>query len=138
MWSDFLRGTGDNHRAISEIDEKIANIYRAIEDGFQNAAWANQRIFELQMQRDELQNRISAPAEPPFISIKDLKGFKRDFSSIMADSSTQVKKELVRSCVKGIKLAPDRQQVVSEFRLPERNMNSDLAGGGFEPPTSGL
>ncbi len=50
----------------------------------------------------------------------------------------EVQKRLVRLAVKEMKLAPDDLHVETTYKLPEPIMNTMVAGGGFEPPTSGL
>ncbi len=47
-------------------------------------------------------------------------------------------KKMVRLSVEDIKMAPEAGQVRLTYRLPEPIMITPLAGGGFEPPTSGL
>jgi hypothetical protein len=46
--------------------------------------------------------------------------------------------KMVRLSAADIKLAPEYLEVKITYNIPEPLVHSDLAGGGFEPPTSGL
>ena len=60
--------------------------------------------------------------------------FGRDIPDILA----QEKKQLLRTWVAEIELAPEKLEVEITYRLPEPIMNTKVAGAGFEPATSGL
>jgi len=57
----------DPHAAqkITEVDRKIGNIRRAIEDGLGDAAWANQRLRQLLADRETLTAATAVSGEPP-------------------------------------------------------------------------
>ncbi len=48
------------------------------------------------------------------------------------------RKETLRRMVHDIKLAPEALTVTAVYKIPGHTVTSNLAGGGFEPPTSGL
>jgi len=51
-------------RQIEHVEAKIANIRRAVEDGFEDASWANARLRELLAEQEALTMTLDAD-EPP-------------------------------------------------------------------------
>lgn len=66
LWEDST-GYADNNKArkeIEQIETKIGNIRRAIEEGLADAQWANSRLRELSAERDVLAAALNAPGPP--------------------------------------------------------------------------
>ena len=57
---------------------------------------------------------------------------------VLANGEPEEKKQVLRTCVGEMKLAPERLEVEITYRVPEPVMHSVVAGAGFEPATSGL
>ncbi|HEX9745914.1 MAG TPA: hypothetical protein VGB30_10860 [bacterium] len=52
MWEAESGYNPDAEKHIKALDTKIQDVYKALEDGFQDAAWANSRLKELHAERD--------------------------------------------------------------------------------------
>jgi hypothetical protein len=59
-WEATAGARADFGRRIAAIDKKVENIRRAVEDGLQDAAWANRRLRELLDERQALVASCSA------------------------------------------------------------------------------
>ena len=57
---------------------------------------------------------------------------------ILTHATLEEKKQLVRTWVAEMKLAPDTREVEITYRVPEPVMLTLVAGAGFEPATFGL
>jgi len=126
--------TGYNPHAaqkIADIDRKIANIRRAIEDGLGDAAWANQRLRELLAEREALPSATTAPGEPPRIDVETALAYRRQTEKVLAQGEPGERKRLLRTWVQEMKLAPERLEVEITYRIPEPIMNGMVAGAGF-------
>ena len=130
----------DPHAAarVGAIDAKIENIRRAIEDGLSDAAWANGRLKALLQERESLLGKAVVVGESPQIDIHAASEYRRRTEKVLKQGGAAEQKRLLRTWVSEVKLAPEQQQVEVTYRIPEPIMNGVVAGGGFEPPTSGL
>ncbi len=138
MWEE---STGYDPRAVKKleaIDGKIANIRRAIEDGLEDAAWANGRVQELLAERKELEEAARRVGEPPQIDADTALSYRRQTGKVLAQGDPAERKDIIRKWVDGIKLAPERYEVEISYRIPEPVMNVVVARVGFEPTTSRL
>ena len=135
------QSTGHDPLAASklmEVDAKVANVRKAIEDGLEDAGWANGRLRELMRERDELADKVAVQTQPPRIDIKTAMAYRRKLETLFKHGSPADKKRLLRTWVEEIRLAPERLEVEITYRVPEPVMNSVVAGAGFEPATFGL
>jgi len=51
---------GEADRRLGELERKITNTRAAIEDGLADAAWANRRLRELQLEKQEAETARTA------------------------------------------------------------------------------
>ena len=116
---------------IKQVDTKIANIRRAIEDGVRDATWANQRLGELQSERQELAQKTVACGEPPQIDAKTAMAYRRKTKKLLKRGTPQERKQLVRTWVQEVKLAPDDLEVEITYRVPEPVMHCLVAGARY-------
>jgi hypothetical protein len=138
LWEDS--GHSDNataHAEIEKIEAKIANIRRAVEDGFADASWANTRLRELLAKRDVLAGSLDR-AEPPQLDFQAVMAYCRQTEKVMSSGYAADRKRLMRAWVGEIKLDPESLEVKINYRLPEAVMKGVVAGAGFEPATFGL
>ena len=138
LWEE---STGYDPRAakkLEAIDGKIANIRRAIEDGLEDAAWANGRLQQLLADRKELEEAARRVGEPPQIDADTALSYRRQTGKVLAQGDPAERKDIIRKWVDGIKLAPARYEVEISYRIPEPVMNAVVARAGFEPATSRL
>ena len=138
LWQES--GHSDNataHAEIQKIEAKIANIRRAVEDGFSDASWANARLRELLVKRDALTGSVDR-AEPPQLEAQTVMAYRRQTEKVMASGHAADRKRLMRAWVGDIKLDPELLEVKISYRLPEGVMKGVVAGAGFEPATFGL
>ncbi len=138
MWEE---STGYDPRAVKKleaIDGKIANIRRAIEDGLEDAAWANGRVQQLLAERKELEQAVKRVGEPPQINVETAISYRRQTERVLAQGDPAERKDIIRKWVDEIKLAPERYEVDISYRIPEPVVNAVVARAGFEPATSRL
>jgi site-specific DNA recombinase len=138
LWRES--GHSDNASARDEIEKfegKIANIRRAVEDGFADASWANARLRELFAKRDALNNSFHR-SEPPQLDTGTVIAYRSQTEKVMASGYPADRKRLIRAWVGEIKLDPEALEVKISYRLPEAVMKGVVAGAGFEPATFGL
>jgi hypothetical protein len=131
LWED---STGfDPHAAtrIGEIDRKIANIWQAIEDGLVDTATANARLAALRTERETLQEAAVTSGEPPRIDLETAMAYRRQTEKVLAQGSPAEQKQVLRTWVAEMKLAPERLEVEWTYRIPDTVMHSLVAGAGF-------
>ena len=139
LWKEPVRyaGTSQAIEEITTIEAKIANIRRAIEDGFHDAQWANARLRELMSEREALIRHIAEP-EPAQIDSKTVMMYRRHMENLMGFTEPIERKRFMRTWVHGIRLEPESLEVKITYRLPKVVMKGVVAGAGFEPATFGL
>ena len=114
----------------SELDDRIANVRRAIENGLQDADWANARLRELTAERQALQ-AAALSNRPPQIDTRTALAYRRDAEKLLASGTPAERKQPIRTCVQDMKLAPERFEVEITYRIPEPVMNGVVAGARF-------
>ncbi len=137
----FEESTGYDPRAaqrVKEVEKKIANIWKAIEDGLTDAATANARLTALQGEREKLLGATVACDGPPQIDLETALAYRRQTEKVLAQGSPTERKQVLRTWVADMELAPERLEVAWTYQIPEPVMHSVVAGAGFEPATSGL
>ena len=132
--------TVDPHadQKMQAIDKKISNIRRAVEDGLQDANWANGRLHELHAERKALAAAVTAVGQPPRIDAEAVLRYGRQTEKLFSQGEPAERKRLLRTWVQEITLAPEELEVKINYRVPDSVMNGLVAGGGFEPTTFGL
>ena len=133
VWEE---STGHDPRAakrIEEIERKIGNLWKAIEDGISDAATANARIRALTAEREKLAGAATAVAEPPEIDVETALAYRRQTEKVLAKAQPAQRKQIVRAWVSEMKLAPERLEVEVTYRIPEPVMHSAIAGAVFVP-----
>jgi hypothetical protein len=138
MVNKELAQSGDQDRSkaiqkeISAVETKIANVRKAIEDGLGDAAWANQRLVELQGQLQELENSKPKKSLPRF-EAEDVRRYIQNLARVLEHASTRERKELLRLVVQEIKLTPEELSVEIVHQAPGPNfMFNMVAGALFE------
>ena len=130
------RGAAD--ASLKGIEQKIANIRTAVEDGLGDAAWANQRLRELQWEKQEAARAQRAIGEVPRLTTEEVMAYRQKTEGLLAGGSPADLKKLVRNCVSEMKLAPEDLTVEIQYKVPEPVLNGLVARRGFEPLTSRL
>jgi site-specific DNA recombinase len=125
------------HAGLAAIEAKIANIHYAVEDGFEDASWANARLRELIAQRESLGEKLISP-QPPRLDTKTVLAYARQTEKLMKSGEPAERKRLLRAWVQEVRLEPESLNVTINYRLPESVMKGLVAGAGFEPATFGL
>ncbi len=138
LWEAEHGKQPDLGRQIAEIEKKVANLRKALEDGLSDATWANERLNELSRERGALVHPESAPARPPKLDSQAVTRYLANLSKMLEYASVRERKDLMQMMVEKIELAPERRSVEIVYRAPEPVMNKVVAGVGFEPTTFGL
>ncbi len=144
--------TSELKARIVAIDEKIVNLRKAIEGGLDDVGWANTRMRELTLQREELSSKITPDlraVELPRLDVAMVKAYRNNFDSVLPTGTNGEQREFIRGLVDSIVLVPAEdahkanEPAVHEIRLNLRTMPAMFvkgmgAGRGFEPLTFGL
>ena len=154
MQRECVGDTLDLSRQIAELDAKIDNVRRAIEEGLQDVGWANTRLNELTTSREELvarQARAHQVTAIPELDVNVVREYQRRFPEVLKQGTTKECRQLVRCFVDSIGLKPagdiqpqeQNEPVAHEITINFKAMPAQFvkglgAGVGFEPTTFGL
>ena len=125
-------------KRLQAVEQKIENIWKAIEDGLTDTDRANVRLDALAKDRETLLGSALDLGEAPQIDIEAAKAYRRQTEKVLAQGGPTEQKQIIRTWMSEMKLAPERLEVEMTYRIPEPVMHSVVAGAGFEPATSGL
>ena len=104
---------------VKEIDVKIANIRKAVEDGLSDASWTNTRMRELLEERSNLAAKTLIGGEVPQIDVSEVMAYQAQVQRSLSVGTYEEKKRILRSCVDKITMAPDLLEVEINYKLPE-------------------
>ena len=123
----------DPHAAkrIQSADAKIANIRQAIEDGLGDAAWANERLNRLREERERLDEQSAVSGEAPQIDVKTATSYRRQAMKALKQGEAVERKQLLRSWVQEMRLAPEDLEIEINYQVPEPVMNRVVAGACY-------
>ena len=119
-WQDASGYDPHAERKMREIDQKIARLRQAVEDGLQeDMAWVNQRIRELKAEQAQLASGQTLTGAPPQIDIAVAKEYQKRAREAMlqGEHSAQVKR-MIRTWVKSILVNPDERVVEIAYQVP--------------------
>ncbi|MFH1513860.1 MAG: recombinase family protein [bacterium] len=112
-------------RKIKEIDKKISNIRKALEDGLNDAAWANQRLSSLTQEREELTRIPAVASEPPFVDNTTISNYLTSMEQVIEQNDPEIQKRLVRKMVHGITFEPEKREVEITYQAPQLFMHCE-------------
>ena len=138
IWEDSNGYDPSAMSRLSEIDGKIANIRKAIEDGLADTTWANERLKALLAEREQASTASALVGEAPQIDCDTAMAYRHDAERLLAHGDTAERKRFVSLWVDKIQLAPETLEVEIHYKIPEPVVDSMGAGRGFEPLTFGL
>ena len=138
IWEESHGCDPNAAQRIKELEDKIGNIRRAIEEGLPDTKWAYERMAELLTEREKLEATPLVSSRPPQLDSQTIMAYRRQTEKVLAAGTPAERKQIFRSWVSQIKLAPETLEVEINYRIPEPVVVSMGAGGGFEPPTFGL
>jgi hypothetical protein len=153
------QGNGHDPRAgarLQEIEAKVANIRRAVEDGLGDAAWATGRLQELVAERERLapsltsltslnsqptladspgltsRSSLNSPPiqnhEAPRIDAAAARAYRRETERILTHGDPAEKKSILRAWVNEVRLAPESLSVETTYRIPDPIAHCVVAG----------
>jgi len=96
-------------RQIAEIERKMTNLRRAIEDGLSDIAWANARLDELIAERERWNQRLEAigsTVKPPELDLDEVRSYHERFLEVMGHGTNEERRQMVRFFVENIALRP--------------------------------
>ncbi len=127
LWREQNGCLPDAAARLAEVDRKIDNLWRAIEDGIIDTSRANDRLKELQRDKDALEKAQTPTSGPPRIDAKTVRSYLADTQKLLASGDNETRKDLLRRTVEHIELAPEQLEVKITYRVPEPILN-DLTG----------
>ena len=119
IWENSVNFDPSVPNKLREIDNKIANIRKAVEEGLPDADWAYSRMRELMAERETLSHQATVVGEAPQIDDRMALAYRAKVERIMSKGTYAEKKNLMRSCVNKITMAPDILEVEINYKLPE-------------------
>lgn len=119
IWEDSTGYDPTVTHKLKDIDTKIANIQKAVENGMPDGDWAFSRMRELIAEREVLSEQVTVSGEAPQIDSKTAFAYRTQAEKIMMAGTFAEKKRLIRSCVDKITIAPDTLEVEIDYKLPE-------------------
>ncbi|MHB0912155.1 MAG: recombinase family protein [Armatimonadota bacterium] len=139
-------------REISELDGKMDNVRRAIEDGLRDVDWANTRLRDLSYRRDELVSKQAQTQEVtalPKLDTSIVREYQKQFGELMKYGTAQECRQLIACFVESVGLRPSEMgeiktepvahEITINFKaMPALFVKGLGAGVGFEPTTFGL
>jgi hypothetical protein len=132
IWQETTNYTPRDDRRLAEIDSKIVNIQKAVEEGLEDTSWINKRIRELKLERDRLMAANTAVSEPLQIDVNTAISYRRNFDKVLSQGTQAEKKVILSTWIDKIKLAPESLEVTINYRIPEPVAVSMGAGTHFE------
>ena len=124
-------------KKLQEIDNRIRNIMRSIEEGLAGTEYANNRIRELLKDKAALQQVATADTEPPQIDLEQVRAYQINLARVLKAGGIRERRELIRLCIDGIDLIPEEQKITIKYKTPELPApalsQQVVAGAGFEP-----
>ena len=127
--------------SIRRIDAKINNIYKAVENGF-NQNLLEERLEELKIKKEDLLNELEAlkseKAKP--YSEKDVVAFANSIKEKIKSLTDEELNHYLKFFIRTIKVTPEEMSVYFTFTLPDSTLSSFLMvpRDGIEPPTRGF
>ena len=138
IWEASTNFRPDVSERIAAIDRKIENIRHAVEEGLNDASWANTRLKELHTEKESLVTTSRKASGPPQLDAATAMDYRRQADKLLRHGGQAERKQLLRTLVGEVKLLPQDLEVNISYRLPEAIMNGLVAGARFEPSTFGL
>ncbi len=134
--------SADIKRHLAEIERGLSNIRSAIESGYGDIQWANDRTMALSSEREKWEAKLAelkGQVMRPRIGVQDVKNLQAKFWDTLENGNNTEKREAVRMFVSHIRLEPENAQVLIGLKgLPAHLVYPLGAGRGFEPLTFGL
>ncbi len=122
LWEASVGYEPGAEQRIDAVDRKVANIRRAVADGLDDIAWANEELGKLTTQRAELEKATIPAGKPPRVDSKAALSYRRNLDKAFAKSGPAVARLLVRECIDQMRLLPDALEVEIDYRLPSEAM----------------
>ncbi len=123
LWREQTGCPSDASVRLDDIERKIDNLWRAIEEGILDSQRANERIKELQKEKTALEKLQKSAAGPPRIDQKTVRSYLSDTRKLLACGDYGMTKELLYRTVKHVQLAPEQLEVKITYRVPEPVLN---------------
>jgi hypothetical protein len=128
IWGASIDFRPDARERIAAIDRKVENIRRAVEEGLNDASWANTRLRELHTERESLVTASRKAGGPPQLDAATAMDYRRQADKLLRQGGQAERKQLLRTLVGEVKLTPQDWEVSISYRLPEAIMNGLVAG----------
>ena len=96
LWEGSTGFRPDAAARISAIDQKIANIRKAVEEGLNDGKWTNARLTELARERQELGAASAVTGAPPQLDVDSVMDYRRKTEKIFLQGEPAERKRLLR------------------------------------------
>lgn len=118
-WADSVGYDPSIPHKLEEINQKINNIRKAIENGLPDQSWGFSRMSELISEKETLSEQDTIIGEAPQIDGSAASSYREQARGIMKTGTNAQKKRLIRSCVNDIALSPDTLRIEILYKIPD-------------------
>jgi len=103
IWEASTDLRPDAGERIAAIDRKIENIRHAVEEGLNDASWANTRLWELHAERESLVMASRKASGPPQLDAATAMDYRRQADKLLRQGGQAERKQLLRTLVGEVK-----------------------------------
>jgi hypothetical protein len=128
IWQESVGYDPSVPTRVKEIENKIANIRKAVEDGLPDSQWAYTRMRELMGELDGLREKQVVTHEPAKIDVATALAYRKQTEKLLAAGSDTERKRMMKLWVDKVSLAPESLEVEITYKLPPSIVNSDGEG----------
>jgi hypothetical protein len=111
LWEDSTGFRPDAVARLAAIDNKIANICQAVEDGMGDGKWARNRLEELGKERAAISAVASQAGVPPQLDIDAVAEYRRNTEKVFRQGQPGERKRLLRNWAQSVDLMPETLEV---------------------------
>ena len=124
MWESQSGYNPDAEKQIRDLDRRIGNVNKAIEEGLQDAAWANRRTSELKSERDKLSSQSLTFTKPLQVDVDLAMKHRDNLDHTLQHAKPEERKKYVQSFLSEVRLFPDIRKLHIRYRIPCAIMNN--------------
>jgi hypothetical protein len=128
IWEASSDFKPDADEGIAAIDRKIENIRRALEEGLNDASWANTRLRELNVERESLVRASRKAGGPPQLDVATAMDYRRQADKLFRHGGQAERKQLLRTLSWGSEA--DAAGLGGEYQLPFARGHYEWIGCG--------
>jgi len=129
IWEQETGYDPNAQKRINDLDRRIGNVQKAIEDGLHDASWANTRIRELSEERELLSASIThKPSAPIQVDSEKALEYRKKLDHVLEYGKPEERKKYIQAWIKSASLLPEQREIEIQYRVPESIVNGEDTG----------